>query len=1186
MYLKSIEVQGFKSFAHKMLFEFPEGITGIVGPNGSGKSNVADAVRWVLGEQSAKQLRGGNMQDVIFAGTETRKPQSFASVAITLDNADHKLDIEYEEVKVTRRLYRSGESEYLINDSPVRLKDINELFYDTGIGKEGYSIIGQGQIEKILSSKPEERRELFDEAAGVVKFKRRKATAVKKLEEEQQNLVRVNDILRELTSQLEPLKRQSAAARIYLDKKQNLKELDINMFLIEMEHIEGQLSDISEKAGVAQGDMDDTKKKFEQTKAEYEKLEHDMEEIDRLTSEIHDDSAARAMQIQQMTGQIDILNEQINTVRANDEHYRSRRTVIAEEIRKRQEEQGRHKEEQDSLDAAIAAISEEQKQENAKLSAFEKEIDAVSAEIEKAKASLIELLNTRATVKGRMQRYDAMLEQIDIRKAEVTSRALVLKTEESKANTLISDTKKEMEEVGKEIADLEKKSAEDDARVASFQSEIAEANKQMDIGQTAYHREASKLESLRNLMEHYDGYGNGIRRVMEEKPNEPGIKGVVAELLKVDRKYELAIETALGSKSKNIVTDNETTAKKMIEFLKANKLGRATFLPVANISEARKFEQTEVLREEGVLGLASTLVSTEKGFEVLADYLLGRTVVVDQIDHAMRIGNKYRHGLYMVTLQGELFTPGGAITGGAFKNSSTLLGRKRDIDELAVNVDILKKEMDRMQADIEDKRARRNALRDEIVELQGKLQDARIRQNTAQLKIRQAEDTLRSSRSGAAALEKENEEIAAQIAEVRHNSTSISGELDESEKKEKELNENASVLQEKADSLQKEKDRQSYLLESVHVKYAGLTQQSGFLNSNLDRISSEIKSLTEEDERLTGSMDTGVREAEEKRKKIEEIRAAIGEAEKVSAENAARETEYVARKQELSESHRGFFSQRDELSERLNRLDKECFRLNSQKERLEESRDAQTSYMWEEYEITPNQAKGLRNPEYTDRAALKKDVNRLKEEIRQLGDVNVNAIEDYKALVERHTFLSTQHDDLVKSEETLLKIIDELDNGMRKQFNEKFADINTEFNKVFKELFGGGTGRLELEPDVDVLEAGVSIISQPPGKKLQNMMQLSGGEKSLTAIALLFAIQNLKPSPFCLLDEIEAALDDPNVARFADYLHKLTKNTQFIIITHRRGTMAAADRLYGITMQEKGVSALVSVSLIEDKLDA
>ncbi|MCI1721447.1 MAG: chromosome segregation protein SMC [Lachnospiraceae bacterium] len=1186
MYLKSIEVQGFKSFAHKMLFEFQEGITGIVGPNGSGKSNVADAVRWVLGEQSAKQLRGGNMQDVIFAGTELRKPQSFASVAITLDNSDHKLDIDYEEVKVTRRLYRSGESEYLINENPVRLKDINELFYDTGIGKEGYSIIGQGQIEKILSSKPEERRELFDEAAGVVKFKRRKATAVKKLEEEQQNLLRVNDILRELTSQLEPLRKQSESAKIYLDKKQNLKELDINMFLIEMEHIEGQLSDINEKAGIAQGDMDETSKKFEQTKAEYEKLEHDMEEIDRLSSEVHEDTAAKAMSIQQMTGQIELLNEQINTVHANDEHYKNRRAAIAEETTKRQEEKNRHREEQEHLDAEIASISEEQKTESGKLTAFEKEIDELSTQIEKTKAELIELLNSRATVKGRMQRYDAMLEQIDIRKAEITSRTLALKTEESKADTLIRDTKKEMESIGSEIEGLEKNEKEDEEKIASYQAEIAEGNKQMDIGQTTYHREASKLESLKTLMEHYDGYGNGIRRVMEEKPNEPGIKGVVAELLKVEKKYELAIETALGSKSKNIVTDNETTAKKMIEFLKVNKLGRATFLPLTNLEEVKKFEQPDVLSEEGVLGLASSLVDTEKGFEVLKGYLLGRTVVVDHIDHALRIGNKYRHGLYMVTLQGELFTPGGSITGGAFKNSSTLLGRKRDIDELTVNVDRLKKEMDEMQKSIDGKRAARNALRDEVVELQAKLQDARIRQNTAQLKIRQAEDSLQASRTGAISLDKENEEIAGQIAEVRSSSASIQKEIQASEEKEKELNETASALQAKEDELQKLKDKQSFLLEGVHVKYAGLTQQSGFLSSNLERLEREMAALAAEDEGLTASMDSGIREADEKRAKIEEVRTAIEEAKQASEENVKKEQEYISRKQELSESHKGFFSQRDQLSERLAQLDKECFRLNTQKEHLEESRDAQTTYMWEEYEITPNQAKGMRNPEYTERSSLKKDVNRLKEEIRQLGDVNVNAIEDYKALVDRHTFLSTQHDDLVKSEETLQNIIEELDKGMRRQFNEKFADINTEFNKVFKELFGGGTGRLELEPDVDVLEAGVNIISQPPGKKLQNMMQLSGGEKSLTAIALLFAIQNLKPSPFCLLDEIEAALDDPNVTRFAEYLHKLTKNTQFIIITHRRGTMAAADRLYGITMQEKGVSALVSVSLIEDKLDA
>ncbi|HUM84615.1 MAG TPA: chromosome segregation protein SMC [Lachnospiraceae bacterium] len=1186
MYLKMIEMQGFKSFAHRMTFEFQEGITGIVGPNGSGKSNVADAVRWVLGEQSAKQLRGGNMQDVIFAGTELRKPQSFASVAITFDNSDHALDIDYHEVTVTRRLYRSGESEYLINNAPVRLKDINELFYDTGIGKEGYSIIGQGQIDRIISGRPEERRELFDEAAGIVKFKRRKAAALKKLDEEQQNLLRVNDILSELGAQIEPLKKQSAIAKIYLEKKEVLKQLDINLFLLDDERVEKQLAEIAEKTAITDADIKETEEKFEKTKAEYEKLENDINAIDSDIAAVRDKAAKNELLRQQLHAQIDLLNEQINTVRQNSEHFKSRRQSIASEIEKRTEEKNSHLKEQDLLDASIKKAADEQKTENEKLRACEQELEKINSDINRSKSSVIAMLNSRASVKGKLQRYDAMLEQIDIRKSEISGRMLRFREEENDASAAISQADEALKTAQSAIAALKEKTGKDEEKVAAYQKQIAESNRTLDAGQTAYHREASKLESLKTLTENYDGYGNGIKKVMEQKGRNPGILGVVADVISVGKKYELAVETALGGSIRNIVTDNENTAKYLIEYLKTNKFGRATFLPLTNIRGRKRYDHEEALREEGVIGLASSLVKVEERFSALNEHLLGRTLVVDNIDHAISIGRKYSHSLYMVTLQGESFSPGGSITGGAFRNQENLLGRRREIEELTQNVKTLKNEMDEMQKSIEEIRAKRNALRDEIVEISGKLQDQLIRQNTAQLSKKQAEEQIRGNHINRSSLEKENAEIEKQISQIRGLKAGIEKELKASEADEQKINAEAGELEKKAEELQKQKDRQSYLLESVHVKYAGLTQQSGFLATNVERLDREIAGLKEEDISVVQGMDSGAGEIKEKLDSISKVELTIKAAEEEVSLNDADEKKLTEEKDRLSESHKSFFAKRDELQERLNKLDKESYRLSSQKDRISEAMEGSISYLWEEYELTPNQAKPLRNPEYTDRAAIRKDISHLKDEIKQLGNVNVNAIEDYKSILERHTFLSAQHEDLVQSAATLQGIIEELDKGMRKQFNEKFAEINREFDKAFKELFGGGKGTLEIENDVDILEAGIAIISQPPGKKLQNMMQLSGGEKSLTAIALLFAIQNLKPSPFCLLDEIEAALDDNNVARFANYLHKLTKNTQFIIITHRRGTMAAADRLYGITMQEKGVSALVSVSLIEDKLQA
>ena len=1185
MYLKSIEVQGFKSFANKMVFEFHNGITGIVGPNGSGKSNVADAVRWVLGEQSAKQLRGGNMQDVIFSGTQLRKPQGFASVAITLDNSDHQLDIDYEEVTVTRRLYRSGESEYKINGNSCRLKDINELFYDTGIGKEGYSIIGQGQIDKILSGKPEERRELFDEAAGIVKFKRRKIATLKKLEAEKQNLIRVNDILSELTSQLGPLERQSAVAKVYLQKKEQLKQLDINMFLIDLERIKRQLAEIESKYTIADADLKETTQNFEQTKLEYEQLQLDIDELDRQIEELRETSSQNALKKQQLENEIVVLNEQIRTAKVNDEHYQNRISAIEADKEKRTEELQTLQNDRKELESQFNEIKEKQKEQTEKAEAFQKILDDIAEQIESGKNEIITLLNQRSSSKGKSQRYDAMLEQIGIRKAELSQRLLRLKKDEIDHSEEYKKAESASEEVEGNIAKLLEECTAVEKEIELLQKTISKQNHDMDIGQTAYHRESSRLESLKNLTENYDGYGGGIRKVMEQKSKNPGIRGVVAELIHVKKQYELAVETALGGSIRNIVTDNDNTAKYMIEYLKRTKAGRATFLPLTNLHRGKKFSNMEVLKESGVIGLAHELVEVDSEYVLLAEYLLGRTVVVDTIDHAIAIARKYKHSLYMVTTEGDSFSPGGSMTGGAFKNNSNLLGRKREIEELETNVRLLKKEMDAASKSIEANRTKRNELRQHLVELQEKLHKERIRQNTVKLNMQQARQKKDSIQQSYARLQRESNEIETQIKEVNLNNQVIQEELTDFDEKEKKLEKKISELQEDLENKTKEKETQAKDLESIHLEYAAIQQKEEFLIQNQNRIESELETLNQELESIQENLQTGSDEVKEKEKNIQKIEDTIKAAVVTEENNRKQMDTYIKEKEKMTTVHRQFFHKRDELSNRINLLDKECFRLNNQRERLEESKESQINYMWDEYQITPVLAQKYRMEEIPERGELKKDIAQLKDSIRKLGDVNVNAIEEFKKLQERHGFLSAQHDDLVKAEETLLGIIEELDTGMRKQFKEKFEAIRIEFDKAFKELFGGGKGTLELMEDEDILEAGIKIISQPPGKKLQNMMQLSGGEKALTAIALLFAIQNLKPSPFCLLDEIEAALDDSNVTRYAQYLHKLTKNTQFIIITHRRGTMNAADRLYGITMQEKGVSTLVSVNLIENELD-
>ena len=1184
MYLKNIEVQGFKSFAQKINFEFHNGITGIVGPNGSGKSNVGDAVRWVLGEQSAKQLRGGNMQDVIFSGTETRKPLSFASVAITLDNSDHKLPVDFNEVTVTRRLYRSGESEYLINGSACRLRDINEMFYDTGIGKEGYSIIGQGQIDKILSGKPEERRELFDEAAGIVKFKRRKNTTIKKLEDEQSNLVRVTDILSELTRQLGPLERQSETARIYLSKRDTLRELDVNSFLLENEQIGRNLKELEEKNQQTTEELEENQHAYEQTRVEYDRLEEELEKLNSQMEQLREKTQNEAIRKQQLDGEIKVLREQILAGVQNEEHYKNRLQTIDTDVKERKATLEIQEQEKSQLHGAFLEAKKRQVAEEDRLSNIQAQIEECTQAVENGKNEIIELLNLRATTRGKAQRFDTMMEQIDIRKAGISQRQLHLKTEEVQLQSELEKAKEKFKGITTLIEEMNAECQRLDDEVHKITDQLKKQNSQMEIGQSAYHREASRLESLKNITERYDGYGNSIRRVMEQKERTPGIRGVVADLIQVNKEYEIAIETALGGSIQNIVTDNEQTAKQMIEFLKKNRFGRATFLPLNSINTKSGFTQREALQEPGVIGLASELVTTGPEYTGLATYLLGRVLVVDHIDHAIAIARKYRHSLRMVTVEGESFSPGGSMSGGSFKNNSNLLGRRREIEELESSVKALRKDMDDMQKAINDNRSRRNVMRDTIADLQEKLRQQYVAQNTAKMNINQVEAKTREIQTGYSEIQREQMEIRRQIEEAKADHNKIAEELKASEQDEKELETFIQTRQQELEEWKASEQEVSKKLEALRLEASTAQQKESFATETLERLRHELEALRQEETEIHETLKLGSEENEKKRQSVDELEAVIHSLSEEEIKAKAKMESWQAIKDEKNTSHKAFFEKRDELSGKISLLDKECYRLKSQIEKLEEHREAQIVYMWSEYEITPNNALQYKKEELTDLKKMKQEIAQVKDEIRKLGNVNVNAIEEYKEISERHTFLSAQYEDLKTAEAQLEKIIQELDEGMRKQFTEKFQDIQREFDKAFKELFGGGKGTLELEEDVDILEAGIRIISQPPGKKLQNMMQLSGGEKALTAIALLFAIQNLKPSPFCLLDEIEAALDDSNVGRFAGYLQKLTKNTQFIIITHRRGTMNAADRLYGITMQEKGVSTLVSVDLVENQL--
>lgn len=1184
MYLKSLELQGFKSFANKIVLQFHNGITGVVGPNGSGKSNVSDAIRWVLGEQSAKQLRGGSMQDVIFAGTAVRRPMSYAYVAITLDNADHALPIDYEEVTVARRLYRSGESEYLINGTSVRMRDIQELFFDTGIGKEGYSLIGQGQVEKILNGKPEERRELFDEAAGIVKYKHRKMAAVKKLESEQANLVRVNDILSELGRQAGPLKQQSETAKIYLAKRDEMKLVDVNLFLLDNDRYEENLKNAQDKLDTARAEQERVNEELAGAKTRYEELDEKIQNLDSAMFSANEELSGIRLQRQEHAGGIDLAQDRIRALDASQEELSIRARRLKTEAAQRREQMEDSNRRRADLKEAVASGEQERDAAEDAVREMNAKIAELNGQIDSNKEQIIRILNERTDIQTGRQRASTMIEQISLREAELNSRELTLRSEERSQTQSQEDLDAKKQDAMRQTETLQERSDRLSRELDEVQRDFVDGSDRLAKMREAYQRESSRFDTLRAITERYEGYGGSIRRVMEQKDRVPGILGVVADLIQTSRQYELAVETALGGSIQNIVTADEQTAKRMIAFLKENRFGRATFLPLTAMKNSRELKERSVLGETGVVGLASEIVTCEERFRDLVRNLLGRTVVVENIDRAVEIARRYHYSLRLVTLDGELLSPGGSMTGGAFKNNSNLLGRRREIDDAKKKLAKMKTQLDELNAKVEEDHTKRNRLRDEIRAVSGLMQKNEFDLTSLDQKMHDLSGRMEETRTAREQIARERAKIASDRKLLESEQASSGADLQKSDASEREANQRIEALQAKLEDMTASLAASEESLAKTRVKLAGYAQEMNFISQNLARLEEEIQNRGREEEEIALKVKAGEAEKEEKLAKITELKELIAGTKQAEEELGARIAEMNADKEEKLTLRKSLFDRREELSGEITRLDRETFRLEEQLKKLEESREKSIEYLWEEYDLTPGQCKELRREDLGSMTTLKKRLADLRREIKSLGSVNVSAIEQYKEVAERYEFLSAQHEDLVKSAADLGKIIEQLDDSMRVQFREQFERMRKEYDVTFRDLFGGGKGTLELVEDEDILEAGIRVIAQPPGKKLQNMMQLSGGEKSLAAIALLFAIQNLKPSPFCLLDEIESALDEANVDRFAKYLHKLTKHTQFIIITHRRGSMASCDRLYGITMQEKGVSALVSVDLVESEL--
>ncbi|GMQ56922.1 chromosome segregation protein SMC [Vallitalea sediminicola] len=1184
MYLKNIELQGFKSFANKINFEFNEGITGIVGPNGSGKSNIADAVRWVLGAQSAKQLRGSKMEDVIFAGTENRRPVGYSQVDITIDNHDKRMAIDYLEVTISRRVYRSGESEFYINKTACRLKDIHELFLDTGVGKEGYSIIGQGQIDKILSTKPEDRRDLFDEAAGIVKFKRRKSEAYKKLEQEKQNLLRINDIIKELEGQKGNLEGQAEVAKNYLSLKEELKKYEVNIFITEYEKLDKNVNDISVKEKDTNEEIVLVNNKYEEIKLKYNDLNMETENIGIKIDNKKDEISTNNLEKERIENNININNERISSIKVANERIDENINELDSKHEINFADVKDIEEQIIDLKSNIESLALELKEKEDRFTVVSDEINSAETTIEEIKTNIIERLNEITVVKSKIQRYSTMLENIESRRNflidkidKTHNESIIFNNNREQLEEKIIFTEENLQQTKKETIITTDKIKETNESKHKIEENLNIHNQQIN-------QYKSKYNALNDITEHYEGYNYSIRKVMElkTKNNINSVLGVVADIIKVDKKYEIAIETALGGGVQNIITKDEETAKKMINYLKTNKFGRATFLPLTSIRTNQN--HNPISNEKGFIGYGKDLVKYDNMYNNIIKYLLGRVVIVDDIDNAVILARKFNYKLKIVTLSGEVLNPGGSLTGGSYKNkANNFLSRKRELDEYKIKIKEITKEINIANEEKAKIIAERNDLSNKSKELISKEHNLNIKMNSLQINMNQIIKDIKQKQQEIDDSQVELNELDTQNTELKATTDQYNAELYGTESENTEAEDKVLKLTE---IIQKKKVIRNTLTEEItnlKIKITSIKQKLNSSKENTLRLNNEIQVINKQKEKLVEELQSNnsniglkISLINKYQKDVKVILNSIG--------LMHAELEILNKnKEEISIKQNALFEERENLSEKSNLLEKELMRLQNVRMKYELQKENITNYMWNEYELTFNMV-----IEYKDElgtiSQLKIKVKELKEAIKVLGDVNVNAIEEYKEVITRFDFLSEQREDLIVAEQKLIRIINELDKEMIKQFRNKFKEIQIQFDLVFKELFGGGKGLLFLVDEDNVLESGINIIAQPPGKKLQSMMLLSGGERAFTAIALLFAIQKLKPSPFCVLDEIEAALDDANVERFAKYLKKLSNNTQFIIITHRRGTMEAADALYGITMQEKGISTRVSVKLIESEL--
>ena len=1153
------------------------GITAVIGPNGSGKSNISDSIRWVLGEQSMKSLRGSKTEDIIFAGTQSRKSLGFAEASIVIDNTDGKLPIEYQEVTVTRRIYRNGESGYFINKNACRLKDVLELFMDTGIGKDGYSIIGQGKIDEILSNKSEDRRHIFEEAAGIVKYRSRKAESEKKLEQTKLNLLRINDILSEIEANIEPLKLQSEKAKKFLDLREELKSIEIGLFLYNIDIYKEKLEDLAKDSNVSQKEAEENKQNVLQGLKQNLKLE-----LDELTASI--ESAQNlgfesSKQIEQINSDINVAKERITNNNANFERYQLDIEDLKTRISELEDEKKARLEKKTSLSTNKEKFVKELEEKEKNLAEISSKLTTEETEIETKKKKVEEYTDLKYQKREEINTLEINNENFEKRKKAIKDeisntiseldQKRLLKSEISKT---FSEIEKQKNQFQKRLSDINQKREESDKKLKEYDNKINNLTMNLRLKE-------SKLKFLVEMEKEKEGYQKSVKALLleGEKNTFKGLHGVLANLISVSEEYQTAIEMALGNSLQNLVSETEEDAKKMIDYLRTNNLGRASFLPISSV-KGKKVDRLIKNGLNGVIGIASDLVKANKKYEDIIINLLGRTVVVDNMDTAIVLARQNSYSFRIVTLQGDIISPAGSMTGGSITQKSTsIIGRASQIKDLTQEIKKIEQDLDKVSS---EKSAYENSISDlleEVSTLEKTAQEQEIVYATEKQRVISIEESISKLENTLSNLKQEIIDIEKSIADNVSKRISIEESLNKQEVEILQLNEDIKAFAEKNKDTQKYIDDLNFDITNLKISVSSFDESSSSIDEIVGRIDLDIANNNKAIEikktqlqQITDDNFTLKTEINNLEDKINEIKLAVSGAsdkvEQLKKERTSKNEKLVKTEEEILDQ----FKIIEDLKSQIAKLDVKKSKLEIELEQI-------INKMWEDYELTPSNVTGYEKP--SNVASTTKRVKTLRDEIKNLGSINVDSIEEYKQTKERYDFMCEQRLDLENSGNKLRKVIQDMTNTMKDQFEKQFKVINKNFGEVFSELFGGGKAEVKLANPEDILECGIDIEVQPPGKKLQNMSLLSGGEKAFTAIALLFAILKINPAPFCVLDEIEAALDDVNVYRFAEYLKNFTKHTQFLVITHRKGTMEVADTVYGITMEESGISKLLSIKL-------